>query len=277
MRSPHCSSSEWRDKRAATKRSRKDDESIGRQLDAHFGRLLLIEVGTTQIDAYRVALEARVSRKTVHNHLTVLKAMLNAAKQWGWLVTLPHIAMPTIKRHGRNFRYLRTRGEIQRFLQAASDEGPLVFTMFAVAVYAGLRAGELAGLEWDDVDFERRLIMVQRSYDGPTKSGEPRPVPILDALLPILRRWRLQNPLPILFPNERGRKHSPAARVFQEVLHRVLDRAGFPKSERNGRILRYITFHCLRHYADLRVMPMRRAMRGACRGAGGAEVFRDAA
>jgi hypothetical protein len=42
-------------------------------------------------------------------------------------------------------------------------------------------------------------------------------------------------------------------------------------------IPRPMRFHDTRHYADLRVMPMRGAMRAACRGACSAEVFRDAA
>ncbi len=38
-----------------------------------------------------------------------------------------------------------------------------------------------------------------------------------------------------------------SARVFQEIFHRVLDAAGFPKVEKNGKPRRYIVFHDLRH------------------------------
>ncbi len=38
-----------------------------------------------------------------------------------------------------------------------------------------------------------------------------------------------------------------SARVFQETLHRVLKRAGFPMIEREGMERRYIRFHDLRH------------------------------
>jgi hypothetical protein len=61
-----------------------------------------------------------------------------------------------------------------------------------MAVFTGMRAGELGGLRWDDVDFDKRLVTVQRSFDGPTKAGDVRYVPILDALLPVLRAWRLR-------------------------------------------------------------------------------------
>jgi len=36
-------------------------------------------------------------------------------------------------------------------------------------------------------------------------------------------------------------------RAFQEVLHRVLVRAGFPKIERKGKTRHYISFHDFRH------------------------------
>jgi integrase len=72
-------------------------------------------------------------------------------------------------------------------------------------------------------------------------------VPILDTALTILRAWRQQNPLPVVFPNDRGTIFGESARIFQEVLHRVLARAGFPKAIRNGKERPYIRFHDLRH------------------------------
>ena len=39
----------------------------------------------------------------------------------------------------------------------------------------------------------------------------------------------------------------PSGRIFQEVLHRVLDAAEFPKVQRNGKERPYVRFHDLRH------------------------------
>src|SRR5262249_39469258 len=58
--------------------------------------------------------------------------------------------------------------------------------MFAVGVLAGLRPGEVRALEWPDVDFNTRLIHVQRSADGPTKDDDSRHVPIPPALAEVL-------------------------------------------------------------------------------------------
>ena len=48
------------------------------------------------------------------------------------------------------------------------------FVLYATAIYTGWGKAELAGLYWNDVDFDKRLITVQRSFDGPTKAGDVR-------------------------------------------------------------------------------------------------------
>lgn len=120
-----------------------------------------------------------------------------------------------------------------------------------------MRAGELAGLRWDDVDLDRRLITVQRSFDGPTKAGYVRYVPVLDPLLPLLRSWRLRHPGRLVFTNRDGNMLRESGRIFQEVLHRVLSKADLePWTDDKGRRRHYVTFHGLRHYAESGIMPI---------------------
>jgi integrase len=206
----------WIDNRASQKRSRHHDESIIR---AHrrpaFGAFRLHEIGVVQIDKFIVD-RAHLSKKTVNNHLTLLGAMLNAARDIGWLAVAPRIRKPKVRIFGNDFSYLRTDEEVRTFLVAAHDEDPRVFTFYATAIYTGMRAGELAGLHWGDVSFERRLITVQRSFAGPTKAEDVRHVPILDPLLPLLRERRLATSNRLVFPNEAGEMFDQSARIFQE-------------------------------------------------------------
>lgn len=140
---------------------------------------------------------------------------------------MPGICKPRVRTISQDYSYLRTDDEIARVLRSAKEEeDDLVYVVYAMAIYTGMRAGELAALLEADVDFERRLITVQRSFEGPTKAEDVRYAPILDALLPILREWRLRHPGCLVFTNRDGRVLLPSALVFQEVLHRVLDHAG---------------------------------------------------
>lgn len=237
----------WVANRTPRKRSGNHDLSIIRcHLRPFFGELKLVEVGVEQVDRF-ITSKAVLDPKTLHNLLTLLISTLNAAVDLGWLAKTPRIRKPKVRLFSSDYSYLRTQAEIDRFLAAATDEGQLVYALYLTAVCTGLREGELAGLRWDDVDFETRLITVQRSFEGPTKAGDVRYVPVLDALLPTLRRWRLVCPGALVFPNGGGRMYGKSGRVFQEVLHRVLDRAGFPKVVRHGKQRRYIVFHSLRH------------------------------
>jgi integrase len=250
----------WTEKRAPRKRSKKDDLSIIRKhLRPFFGAMKVRDVGTEEGDDY-VNLkidDEGLGDKTVNNHLTLLTTMLNMAANFKvpWIVKVPKFHKPKVTLFSTDYQWLRNDDEVRRFLAAARDEDEHVFVFYALALYAGLRAGEIAALEWPDVDLDRRLIIVQRSFDGPTKSDRVRYVPILDPLLPVLRAWRLRHPGRLVFTNLAGTMFQPSARIFQEVLHRVLDAAGFPKVERNGRERPYVRFHDLRHsYASHWVM-----------------------
>lgn len=237
----------WVKHRASQKRSGKDDESIiRRHLRPAYGGLRLRDLGVQGVDTF-VAGRTHLHRKTIANSLTLLISMLNVAVELGWLLKAPRIRKPKVKTADADFRYLRTRDEIALFLGAARSEGEHVHALYATAIHTGLRAGELAALRWDDVDFSRRIITVARSFDGPTKSGAARHVPLVDALLPTLAAWKLRGPGSLLFTSERGTMLGESARPFQEVLHRVLKRAGFAEVVRNGKTVRAITFHGLRH------------------------------
>lgn len=116
---------------------------------------------------------------------------------------------------------------------------------YAAAIYLCLRVGELHGLRWDDLrlDASPPYARIARSYDGPTKSGRPRDVPIHPELLAILQRWRATStkihgreppPEAIVFPNARGRMQSDHNLSH---LATALRRAELPR----------VTFHGLRH------------------------------
>jgi len=242
----------WLETRAVRKRSKKDDQSLIRvHLRPAFGAMKLRDVGTEDIDAYvnEKIDDAGLSDKYVHNHVTLLGTMLRTATTFKvpWLLRIPKINKPRISLFSRDYQWLRTDDEVRRFLIAARDEDEQVFILYATALYTGMRAGELAAVEWPDVDFDRRLITVQRSFDGPTKSDRVRYVPILDPLLPVLRAWRLRQPGRLVFTNALGAMFQPSARIFQEILHRVLDAAEFPAVTRNGKERAYVRFNDLRH------------------------------
>ena len=245
----------WMEVRASRKRNPAFDECIIRvHLIPAFGVLSLRQITAERIAEFSADLMARRAPQTVKNILSLLNAMFNQSVEWGWLPSAPRIRKPKIRLFSAGYRWLQNEEEIKRFLAAAREEDEnrvfyksagwcqtvKVGPMYATAVYTGMRAGELAGLRWGDVDLERRLIAVQRSFNGPTKAGDIRHVPILDVLLPIIKSWKLESGgKGLVFPNSAGEMWDQCGRIFAEFLKRTLIRGGFDP--------RYVHFHGLRH------------------------------
>lgn len=66
---------------------------------------------------------------------------------------------------------------------------------FAIGFFTGMRTGEIIGLQWNDIDWDARIIKVRRSRrqgmeTKPKTKSSIRDVEILDALLPYLEKHR---------------------------------------------------------------------------------------
>jgi len=72
------------------------------------------------------------------------------------------------------------------FNHLEQNESKNVFLACSLGYHAGLRKGEVFGLGWSDVDYSRQILEISRSYDGPTKSGKNRIIPIAKPLYNLL-------------------------------------------------------------------------------------------
>jgi site-specific recombinase XerD len=108
--------------------------------------------------------------------------------------------------------------------------------LLALFAYAGLRRGELLGLDWDDVDLERRLLRIRKA-----KGGRQRVVPIHPALEPLFSAYlqlRVRDPEPALFVGVQGRRLTPT--ILTQTFLRYARAAGITERKR-------VTPHTLRH------------------------------
>lgn len=89
-----------------------------------------------------------------------------------------------------------TIGEIQTLIEKAFESDHRWKRVWATALLTGMRSGELFALEWSDVDFDNRLINVNKSHNcrlktiKSTKAGYWRQVPISEDLEKVLREQR---------------------------------------------------------------------------------------
>ncbi len=154
-----------------------------------FGRLPLDEIGERRIEAYKAKkLDSQLCKKTVNNHLTVLRRMLVLARRFKLIEHVPEIIW--LKAPRPEFDFLAF-DEADRLLAGADGEWQ---AMVLVGLRAGLRQGELLGLRWEDVDLMAGKLLVRqaitRGVVGTPKSGKPREVPLSDQALSSLKRHR---------------------------------------------------------------------------------------
>ncbi|MGB5812841.1 MAG: site-specific integrase, partial [Polyangiales bacterium] len=199
----------------------------------------------------------QLAPRTVRNHLALLRVMLKKAVALGWLLRVPEIRAPRVDPDEDDEPPRLSVAEANRLLEAArrmirveDPHSEVPYVLYTAALMTGLRAGELAGLRWSDIDFDRRTIHVRRSYTGPTKTRSSRRfVPIVNAFLPVLKQWQRRCPkseLALLFPNRANQTRDKHDRIFRETLHHVLDLAGFDRPT-HARRAHIISFHSLRH------------------------------
>src|SRR5262245_4565438 len=83
---------------------------------------------------------------------------------------------------------------LDRIYEAAAKIASDAYVMVLLGGDAGLRRGEMIGLNLTDLDFKRRQIHVQRHVykgkEGPTKNGKSRYVPMTQRLAAALQAHR---------------------------------------------------------------------------------------
>lgn len=171
------------------------------QFLASQGVSILSQITAKSLDDYMTWRRSYAAPATVNRDINTLLAALNVAVKWGYLRQAPKVSkfrVPEIA-----YRFLSFE-EVRRLLEGAREH-PL-YPLIASAYYAGLRAGELMNLTWEDVHLDPGWIQVRNKPAWTTKSYKNRSVPLSRKLGRILENTPRISPL--CFPrNERGEKH----------------------------------------------------------------------
>lgn len=167
-------------------------EMIARvHLIPNLGERPLDTITTEVVQQLKATLAGR-KPKTINNVLTVLNTMLRKAVEWGVVERMPCsirlIPVPPPKAHFHDFE------DFERLVTAAQKRSPEAYAVVLLGGEAGLRRGEIAAIRWEDIDFRKRQLCVQRSVwkghvDAP-KGGRLRYVPMTARLSSALQTIR---------------------------------------------------------------------------------------
>lgn len=127
-----------------------------------------------------------LATSTVKAEMMLLSHLYSTAiSEWG----LDQLVNPVAKIRkpkappGRT-RRLTAYEEKKLLREAARHSNPEFYAIVAIALQTGMRQGEVLGLLWENVDWDRRIVHLPR-----TKNGEPRDVPLSIAAYTIFKDY----------------------------------------------------------------------------------------
>ncbi|MGA8534363.1 MAG: site-specific integrase [Candidatus Tumulicola sp.] len=204
---------------ATVKRYRELAAAIGH----HIGTIGIRNLSSLAVEqAYAKLAESWAPQTVLHAH-RFTKSAFKWAVAKNLLLRSPFESVETPIVPRREVRYL-SPPEARSVLEAATTRRH--HAAFLFALLTGARRGEVAALSWDDVDFERALITIRRSYTDvtgemvlkSTKSGRVRKVALSPRAVELLRQQRVKlmeerraaapgsySDCNLVFPNETGR------------------------------------------------------------------------
>jgi integrase len=231
------------------------DQHIRLHIAPRLGAWKLANLTGPKIEAVRDELVANLSRPMAKKVLQTLKAILKDAKRRG-NVAQNVAADVSVTIHGRSKPRLEigkdipAPDEIRRIL-AVAPQGR-ARALLITAALTGLRASELRGLRWEDVNLKHGKVTVKQRADrfntlGPPKSATShRTLPIGQMVVNTLREWKLQCPKgegDLVFPNGNG-----SVAYLENITERILKPALIAAGVVDGSGRAKYSIHSLRHF-----------------------------
>ena len=212
-----------------------DESRYNKYLKPVFGDKEPKDLIRLDIDRLRIRLLKGKSPQTVKHVLNLLTWIVNYAVKNGLCQGLSfHVQKPTVNNIKTEDL---TQEQLARLLDAIEkDSNQQVADLMKLALFTGMRRGELFKLRWKDIDFERGFINIRNS-----KGGSDQVIPMNEAVRDLLALHE-KTESPYVFPGQGGKQRVTA----QIAVNRIKKRAELPKDFR--------PLHGLRHtYASMLV------------------------
>lgn len=210
------------------------------RLTKHFSDALLQNITGAHVQAFIAKRLTEVQPSTTQRETVVLKQILKHGFEWGYTKRNAgeFIKNPRVPKKEKSILDIP---EAYRLLDNIHAHYRIAVL---TAILTGLRANELWGLTWDDIDFNNNVIYVRHSlWRGrlfqPKTQASKRKIDISSALALDLKKWKLQCPvtdLNLVFPTRYGHPVSH---------HNFL--VGYFKKALKKAGLKDVAWHSLRH------------------------------
>ena len=148
---------------------------IKNHIKPKLGFYMLSQLTTSVIQEFinNIYLEKGFSKNFLKNILKVLKGSLGYATDVvGFIKVNPSlkVRLPKYDIPDSDPVYILSNEEVEKILERFSNN-PCVYYAFLTAYYTGLRVSEVFGLTWDDIDFVKRTLTVNKNILKKNQAG----------------------------------------------------------------------------------------------------------
>jgi integrase len=154
------------------------------QLSKDFGKQLLCDISGEDLAAYQVRRKReKVSNRTVNLELGVLRSILRRYRMWEPIAS----DVDFLKESPSPGRALSHEEEANLLDAASKSRCRSLYPVVLLALNTGMRASEIRGLTWEQVDFLAKYLTVGKSK---TAAGTGRIIPLNLRAVTALTHWR---------------------------------------------------------------------------------------
>jgi integrase len=212
-----------------TKGFKTDRYRYGKFLHSPFGGKEPSAIAQIDTHRLRINLTKTLTPKTVKNVLELLDRVINFGVKKGLCPGLRYkIEMPKV--HNLKTEDL-TPEQLSNLMAAIDQDYDIQAANFMrMALFTGMRRGELFKLRWDDIDFEKGFIHIRQP-----KGGKDQTIPLNQAARDLLETHP-RSDSPFVFPGRGGRQRTEIRRPVE----RIRKAADLPKGFRPLHGLRHV-------------------------------------
>jgi len=206
-----------------------DQGRYEKYIEPVFGKKEPKELIKLDVDRVRIKLLKKLSPQTVKHVLNLLTWIINYGTKNNLCQGISfHIQKPTVNNEKTEDL---TAEQLKRLLQSIeADENIDVGNMMLMALYTGMRRGEMFKLKWSDINLKTGFILLKDP-----KGGQDQKVPINDMASNLLNSITRRKS-PYVFPGKNGNMRITTGMAGR----RIRDRAGLPKDFRPLHGLRHV-------------------------------------
>lgn len=201
---------EYSNQRTKNLNYQKDRNRYEKYIEPHFAKKETTDIYPLDIDRMRLKYLKTHSPQTTKHILALLKRLINFGVKRGLCPALPFpIEMPKVDNVKDD---ALTETQLQALVDAIKkDAHPQAGPIMLIALFTGMRRGELFNLKWSDIDFERGFILIRDP-----KGGKDQTIPLNGQARNVFENHK-RTKSEYIFPGRGGKKRTNAQKSINKI------------------------------------------------------------